>query len=209
LQPDRIRLQAGFTLIELMAVVVVIGLALGLVLPNLAASRSAQLEESGNQIAGRLELARERAIVTGAAHRVFLDLEMGSVVVEWHVDEERAYAHLSDSDVVSANPESASTEAPYSANRAISLSPPIREERDYYPIPNRFGNDEWLPEDTFFEGVSTPDGWIDDGTVQIVFQVDGSTDYAEIILVDSWENRAILEVQPMLQTVRIHIEEES
>ncbi|MDE0885990.1 MAG: prepilin-type N-terminal cleavage/methylation domain-containing protein [Myxococcota bacterium] len=209
MQPHRTRLRAGFTLIELMAVVVVIGLALGLVLPNLTASRGAQLEESGKQIAGRLQLARERAIVTGAAHRVFLDLEVGSVAVEWHVNEDRAYAHLSESDDFLAAKVSDTPGSEYSDNQSISLSPPPREERDYFPIPNRFGNDEWLPEDIFIEGVNSPDGWIDDGTVQIVFQVDGSTDYAEIALVDTWGNRVILEIQPMLEVVRVYLEEES
>ncbi|MDG2334067.1 MAG: prepilin-type N-terminal cleavage/methylation domain-containing protein [Myxococcota bacterium] len=209
MQPDKARLHAGFTLIELMAVIVVIGLALGLVLPNLAASRGAQLEESGKQIASRLQLARERAIVTGAAHRVFLDLEMDSVAIEWHVNEDRAYAHLSESDVFLTGQGADNPGAEFSENRSISLSPPAREERDYFPIPNRFGNDEWLPEDIFIEGVNSPDGWIDDGTVQIVFQVDGSTDYAEISLVDSWGNRAILEIQPMLEIVRVYLEEES
>ena len=206
MNPNRPRHRAGFTLIEVMAVVIVIGLAMGLFLPNLTASREAQLEESGKDVAVRLELARERAIVTGAAHRVFLDLEADSMTVEWHVSEDRAYAHLdewNDGQLVS-NPNQK-----YSDGRAISLSPPLREERDYFPIPNRFGTEDLLPEDTFFEGVSTPDGWIDNGSVQIVFQVDGSTDYSEIVLVDIWDNRVILEVQPLLEVIRIHLEEDS
>ena len=80
--PDRRR---GFTLIEVMAVVIVIGLAMGIVLANLSASRGAQLEEYARGLSGRLELARERAIVTGAPHRVLLQVEDGFTRVDWHL----------------------------------------------------------------------------------------------------------------------------
>ena len=190
-----------------MAVVIVIGLALGIVLPNLSASRGAQLEEYARGLAGRLELARERAIVTGTAHRVLLELEKGSARVDWHVSEERAFAHLDDPDDRGRAAPGPGSGLNYSDTRAISLSPPEREDRDYFPVPNRFGNEDWLPPDIFFEGVNTPDGWIEEGSVQIVFQSDGSTDFSEIVLGDTWENRIILEVEPLLESVRIHREE--
>jgi len=199
----------GFTLIEVMAVVIVIGLAMGIVLPNLSASRGAQLEEYARGLSGRLELARERAIVTGAAHRVFLQLEEGSARVDWHVSEERAFAHVDDPDAPNRATSGATTGQNLLNDRGISLSPPQREERDYFPLPNHFGNEEWLPPDIFFEGVNTPDGWVDDGAVQIVFQIDGSTDFSEIVLIDSWKNRLILVVEPLLAAVRIHREEGS
>lgn len=192
-----------------MAVVVVIGLALGVVLPNLTASRGAQLEESAREIAARLEFARVRAIVTGAAHRVLLDLEESSVRIDWHVSEERAFAHLEE---FPGSPEASHAPNPLgtsSASRTLSLSPPAREERDYFPIPNLFGNDEWLPQDIYFEGVNTPDGWISEGSVQIVFQSDGSTDYAQVALADTSENRVVLEIRPLLESVRVLREEES
>ena len=189
-----------------MAVVIVIGMLMGLVMPNLNSRRGAQLEDSARQIAGTLQLARERAIVTGAAHRAFLDLEVGTSRIEWHVAEDRAFAHLDDPSDPSPS-EKPSRE--YSDGQSISLSPPEREERDYYPIPNRFGREDWLPEDIFFVGVNTADGWIEDGTVQIVFQVDGTTDYSEIVMRDNWENRIVLEIEPLLDIVRIRLEEDS
>ena len=199
----------GFTLIEVMAVVIVIGLAMGIVLPNLSASRGAQLEEYARGLSGRLELARERAIVTGAAHRVFLQLEEGTARVDWHVSEERAFAHVDDPDAPLKAAPGAIPGQNLSTGRSISLSPPQREERDYFPLPNRFGNEEWLPPDVYFEGVNTPDGWVEDGAVQIVFQIDGSTDFSEIVLADAWGNRIVLFVEPLLASVRIHREEGS
>ena len=201
--------RGGFTLIEVMAVVIVIGLALGIVLPNLSANRGAELEEHARGLASRLVLARERAIVTGAAHRVFLNLENGTTRVDWHVSEERAFAHLEDPYAPGGALPDPNTGKNYSDTRAISLSPPEREERDYFPVPNRFGNEDWLPPDIFFEGVNTPDGWIEEGSVQIVFRSDGSTDFSEIVLRDTWQNRVVLEVEPLLETVRIRREEGS
>lgn len=201
--------RAGFTLIEVMAVVVVIGLVMGLVVPNFAARRGAELEESARLIADALQIARERAIITGAAHRALLDLEVGTTRIDWHVDESRAFAHLARPGDPPVDPFGDGLGQEPFDDRAISLSPPETEERDYFPIPNRFGREEWLPENIFFVGANTPDGWIEDGTVQIVFQVDGSTDYAEIVLRDKWENRVILEIQPLLEVVRIRKEEAS
>ena len=198
--------RAGFSLIEVMAVVIVIGMLMGLVLPNLNSRTGAQLEASAQQIADALKIARERAIVTGAAHRALLDLEVGTSRIDWHVGEERANAHLRDpSDL----PPKQKTSPEYSDTQRISLSPPEQEERDYYPIPNRFGREDWLPEDIFFVGVNTADGWIEDGTVQIVFQIDGTTDYSEIVMRDNWENRVVLEVEPLLDVVRMYQEEDS
>ncbi len=199
----------GFTLIEVMAVVVIIGLVMGLVVPNLTASRGAELELSARDVAAGLELARERAIVTGAAHRAFLDLEVGSVRIDWHVSEERAFAHLDEGETPGPLTSEVEAAQESASSGQISLSPPAREERDYYPVPNRFGGDDWLPENIFFEGVNTPDGWIDQGSVQIVFQSDGSTDYCEIFLTDIFENRVILEILPLLDVVRVRRDEES
>jgi len=196
-------------LIEVMAVVVVIGLVMGLVVPNFAARRGAELEDSARMVADALRIARERAIVTGTAHRALLDLEVGTSRIDWHVDEARAFAHLAESGEPSAGSLAHSRNQNLSDSGHLSLSPPENEERDYFPIPNRFGREEWLPEDIFFVGADTPDGWIEDGTVQIVFQLDGSTDYAEIVMRDSWENRVVLEIQPLLEIIRIRREEAS
>ena len=70
------------------------------------------------------------------------------------------------------------------------------------------GSEQTLSGDAFFEGVTTPEGWVDEGEVQLVFQTDGSTDYAEVVLGDRWGNGVVLEIQPLLDHVRVHREEE-
>ncbi len=197
----------GFTLIEILAVIVIIGLTMSLLLPNLAATRGSRLRQQALDVASRIELARERAIVTGAPHRLMLDLETGEYRVEWFVREERA-AGIAPEPEQTGQPFQAG-ESTGGAQTAISLSPSLGEGRDYYPINSRFGTNEALPEDSFFAGVQTPEGWIERGSVQVVFARDGTTDFAEIVLSDAWDNRVVLEVQPLLDMVRIRNDDES
>ena len=197
----------GFTLIELLAVLVIIGLFMTLVLPNLDVTRNAQLREEALNLAGRLELARQRAVVTGAPHRVWLDLEAGAYSVEWFVDETRAYPEESDQalDEESDGDGTPSAGALATGGKGpISLSPPQGEQRDYHPIPGRFGRESRLPTDHYFVGIETPEGWLESGQAQVVFAVDGTSDFSEIILADAWDNKITLEIQPLLDQVRIH-----
>ena len=189
----------GFTLIEVMAVVAIIGLMLGIMLPNLTSTQAAQLERQGRDLASRIDLARERAIVTGAPHRVWLELEEGAFRVDWFVDEARAFGE--------PDPLEEAAQATDRPVPPVSLSPPVHEYRGYFPIPSTFGSNEWLNSDSFFEGVTTPTGWVDEGEVQLVFQTDGSTDYAEVVLGDRWGNGVVLEILPLLAHVRVYRDE--
>ena len=190
--------QSGFTLIELMAVVLIIGLAMGIVIPNLTATRHSRLDEQARAVVARLELARERAIATGQPHRLLIDLEAGRYRVEWFTNDEGARAE----DEGPAPPDATSLNADTSA--PISLSPPREAEREYRPIPSRFGEDEFLDSDNYFVGAQTPDGWIESGELQIVFDADGVSDFAELSIADAWDEQITLEVRPLLDTVRIH-----
>ena len=183
-----------------MAVVAIIGLMLGVMLPNLTATRGSELKRQAQDLASYLELARERAIVTSSPHRVWIEMEEGAFRVDWWVSEEKAFGELEEG-------ENLNSQASIQTDR-YSLTPPAAEYRDYFPIPSRFGREQWLEDDTFFEGINTETGWVTEGEVQLVFQTDGSTDYAELTLTDDWGNQVILEVQPLLDYVRVHRVEE-
>ncbi len=191
----------GFTLIEMMAVILIIGLMFALFLPNLDASRMTRLEDQAREVGRRVELARERAIMTGAPHRVLFEVGEGAMRVDWFVDEERAARAIGDGEFEAEPPAEPNPDA--SDGAEISLTPPESLERDYHPVPNRFGSIEFLPADFSFVGIDTPEGFIEVGEVQLVFGSDGSTDYAEVIVADAFENRVIVEVQPLLDRVRI------
>jgi prepilin-type N-terminal cleavage/methylation domain-containing protein len=187
----------GFTLIEIMAVILILGLAMSLLLPAVGAGGGGSLRKQGERVAGSLELARQRAVVTGKPHRVVIDLTEGSYFIEWLVRPAKAQ----------------DAEAPVpledtltGSNGEIDLGPPLGETPDYYPIPNRFGGADWLDDGYFFEGVDTAEGWIEQGEVVVVFEWDGSTDAADILISDPDSRTVLLGVAPLLEQVRIREE---
>jgi len=133
------RKRRGFTLIEILAVVLIIGLAMSFLLPNLDATRSSRLRQRASDIASRIELARERSIVTGVPHRVLIDLGAGGYRVDWFVTEDVAYASLDELDGTQVDPSSdANTgEADVYGNIEISLSPPVGDQADLRGDPPR------------------------------------------------------------------------
>jgi hypothetical protein len=176
------------------------------VLPNFSARQGDRLREQALEVASRIELARERAVLTGAHHRVVIDLDTGGFHIEWFVTESRAYRQPGDEDEEEGDDAGEiAEEAPdYSSARTpISLQPPESEKRDNYPIPSRFGAEAYLEPGYFFAGLDAPGGWVDEGAVYIVFEPDGTTDYSELVLGDEYENEVVLEVRPLLDQVRI------
>ncbi|MGH7337798.1 MAG: pilus assembly FimT family protein, partial [Myxococcota bacterium] len=65
----------GFTLIEILAVVAILALVAAFIVPNMGGLRRRALRNEAQQIASQLELARQRAIVTGVPHRLWLELD--------------------------------------------------------------------------------------------------------------------------------------
>lgn len=198
--PAAPRGDAGFTLVELMATVAVLGLLLALLVPSLGPTRSAALRGEARDLAAHLELARQRAVMTGKPHRVLLALDDGSYQLEWFATE---------GDVApEGDPEAAPPAPPpqldLRGEAPVPLSPPRDESREFRPIPNRFGDRARLHDDFHFEGVETGDGWVDRGFASVVFDRDGTTDAAEIAIADQDGNRIFLEVRPLLDVVRIH-----
>jgi prepilin-type N-terminal cleavage/methylation domain-containing protein len=186
--------RGAFTLIEILAVVVILGLLVSLFLPAIGAGGSRSLRKQGDRVASTLELARQRAVMTGKPHRVVLDLAGGAFAIEWLVSEGVAYG---DEDL----------DIPDEGEAEIDLlAPPVENARDYHPIPNRFGSMETLDQGYFFEGVDTPEGWIEQGEVYVVFEWDGSSDAAQIVISDPDSRSINLDVAPLLDVVRIHEE---
>ena len=180
----------GFTLIEILAVIVIMGAMLMLVLPNLGVRQASALRDQARTLAGRIELARQLAIVSGKPHRLLIDLEAGTSSVE-RFDRGTAL------DEEYAAPDIASD---------YDLLPPTAEIPSYTPVNSALTESETLGENFFFEGIQTADGWIDDDLVQIVFDADGTTDAAELVLSDLDGRLAILEVRPLLDRVAIREE---
>lgn len=194
----------GFTLIEMIAVVLILGLATSLVVPNLSATRSNRLRDQARKIAHQLEAARQSAITSGTPHRLFIQLEEGFIRVDWWVDEATAYPE--DFEDEPATPVTGADGEPlpaYDLSGPIPMSPPLGDEPDFFPVRGRFGRATHLPDDYYFVGVDSESGWFESGAVEIVFGPDGVAEYSEIRLADAWDNVVVLQVEPLLELIRI------
>jgi type II secretion system protein H len=194
----------GFTLIELIAVIAIMGMIFAIGIPRLSRSQLRGLKTEAESIAASLEFARQRAIMTGIPHRVLIDLEEGGYRIEWLVTEDRAFAAIQDrggdSDFFGDARDGNSAGSGKPGAQQIDFYPPTKEERDFYPIPNRqLGSFTWLDDSRYFVGLSSPSGWIEGGDVEISFDVDGTTDYSLLEIADSDDNHLTLEIEPILE----------
>jgi type II secretion system protein H len=187
----------GFTLIEMLAVILIVGLIGAFVWPNMGQFRARALRNEAQQIGAQLELARQRAIVTGVPHRVWLELDQAEYRIEWLAQDpeeaEDAEAELAD----------ANAPLEVNGNTPLDLSAPPAPELDYRPIPGSFGNLQVVADPFYFEAVDTPEGRITQGQVSIAFERDGSAEPAEIYLQDAVGHRIALEVLPLDERVRL------
>jgi Tfp pilus assembly protein FimT len=187
------RRAGAFTLLELIAVTLLIGLVAGLALPNFAALGEQGLRDQARELAGDLELARERALVTGVRHRLVLDLEGGS----WWTERE-------------APPEAEAETVVAAGGVRVALSPPhaARSESEWTPAPDRSGREHLLAEDVSFDGVELETTILERGVLALPFEVDGTAPRASIWLARPDGRALAVELEPLGDTVRIADERE-
>lgn len=207
--------RTGFTLIEMMAVITLIGMIFALGLPRLSSARWRALGDAAEALASSLEYARQRAVMTGVPHRVLIDLEDGEWRVEWLVSESEAAAGELGSGAAGGGPSLAGALAGGLGGEAddadepdprapIDLHPPTKAGLDYYPIPSQLGRFTKLDEDDilYFVGLEGNSGWVEGGHVQIVFDADGTTDFVLLELADADDRHLTLEIEPLLDRIR-------
>lgn len=186
----------GFTLIEMLAVVAILALVAGMVLPGIAGLGGRALRHQGELLAADLELARERSLVLGVPHRVVLDLEAGAWRMEWFVTEAEAFGEASTAD--------APREEGDARGEGVDLAPPRGEELAYHPVPLSFGRDTRLESDAVFVRLETSSGPVTQGRVAVVFERDGSTDPLSIVLGDPEGREVQLDVEALDEMVGVH-----
>lgn len=184
--------RAGFTLIEVLAVVAILALMTALVIPNLGGLRDRALLGQARRLAAELELARQRAIVTGVPHRLWMDLDEAEFRLEW----------------LAEDPEAAESSARLAAlelegNAPLRLAAPRTRALDYRPVPGNFGRLQVVEYPFYFEALETPEGRIERGKAHVVFARDGTADPTEIYLQDAAGHAIALDVFPLDERVRI------
>jgi len=191
------RTRAAFSLIELLAVVAILGLLSTFVAPNLGMLRERRLNHAAMRLASLLELARQRSVVTGVPHRIWFDLDAAAYRLEWLGDEESG----------AALPLAAPPEYDVRGATPLPLSAPARSDLDFQPVPGNFGRFVYLKQEIVVAGLDTAEGWIEGGVAWIGFDRDGTSAYAEVVIEDSSGGRLVLAVLPLEDAVRFVSEE--
>jgi type II secretion system protein H len=192
------RRHAAFTLIEMLAVMAIFALLASFVAPNLGLLSSRRLAQQADLLSGQLELARQRAIVTGVPHRLALDLDEQGYWLEWLVNEAEAATGTLGADEAEPEPLDLRGSAP------VPMAPPPEAERAFRPLPGAFGRPTWLEESLRFASVATTEGAVESGEAFVVFERDGTASPTEIVLADADGRGLLLEVQILAEAVRIH-----
>jgi len=192
--------QRGFTLIEILAVVAILALVAAFVVPNLSGFRMRALRGEAQRLAAQLELARQRAIVTGVPHRIWLDLDQAEYRLEWLAQDPESAAL--------AAAEIPSKELDLNGNSPLVLAAPPAPLLDFQPIPGNLGNTNVLSDPFYFAAVETPTERIMRGQVSIAFARDGSAEYTQIHIQDAQGDQLRLDVHPLDDRVRIRNEDD-
>lgn len=197
--PGQARSRAGFSLIELLAVVAIFGLLSVFVAPNLNVLRERRLNDAALQLASQLELARQRTVVTGVPHRVWFDLDAAAYRLEW----------LGEEDAEEGAGLRAPPEYDVRGSTPLPLAAPTRGTIEFQPVPGNFGRFVYLENELFVSGLETQEGWIEDGVAWIGFDRDGTSAYTEVVLENSAGNNVVLAVLPLEDAVRFVDEEDA
>lgn len=82
----------GFTLIELILVLVIIGLLTSLIVPAITSLTGLKLKAATRRVAAGLRYARSQAVTTGSDYQVVLNLRKGEMTIKClEEEEERSY----------------------------------------------------------------------------------------------------------------------
>lgn len=188
------RRSAGFSLIEVLAVLVIFALLAGVALPNFGIRGARLLEEEARRLASSLEFARARAVMSGRPHRLILDLDRGSYQLE----------------AFGPPPGSAAEEAfaaaeptPEEELAHPALSAPIREDLDFYPLLGTPGEVQKIDDEVRVAGVEYSGGTAAEGVFQVVFERDGTSEWASLSLVNQDGRRIVLHVEYLADGVAI------
>lgn len=191
------RRRPGFTLLEVMAVVLLLSLLAAVALPALGRSQAGAAEEDAREVAAAIEYARRSALATRQDHRLILDLREA----RWWV-ERRERPRDPESDL-------APGEITIWGNQSdLPLTAPRTTLGEYQPVSGLVGQGNVLRDDVFFGGAETATGWIDDGQLQIEVRADGQIDAVEIHLVTAERDRIRIAIAALDEHVGIYTDAE-
>jgi len=186
------RAARGFTLIEMIAVALLMALVAGLAFPNLGFRSQQSVLDEANSVAALIEYARQRAVMTGFPQQIVFDLEAQAYWLE-----ESRPAPRSDDDTAPAEP------LRWAEERELPLIAPRAEETTYARSPGPGGRGYRPAQGVDLQGLQTTEGRIERGQVRLPFGFDGSTEATTVWLIGEAGHQVRVEVAPLADAIRI------
>lgn len=187
--------QRGFSLLEIMVVLLLIGVFTAIAIPTFRSISGSKLKSTANQLQGLIRDTYARASLSGKTCRIVFDMDKK----EYWVEES--------SDVVKAkNKEQEEAEE----KEARETGKPVKRP-EFKVVEDELGEKHKLPEDIYFRSI-----WIDrfeeragKGQIALYFFPDGYTEEAQIVISDEPEGKRLydLVVEPLTGTVVIEDQE--
>jgi type II secretory pathway pseudopilin PulG len=175
----------------MLAVVMMFGLIAAMVAPNINLGGARVARGEAQDLAAAIEFARQRAVMTGRAHQVVIEVERGQHWVEWAAPPD-------------PESEAASDDAEAPAEKKLELVPPPLETEEFIPIPGELGRVHTASDTVAILGVELDGGLIDQGRVELRISPDGAAEPAAIVVGDADGSNAVrVEVEPLADAVRV------
>jgi prepilin-type N-terminal cleavage/methylation domain-containing protein len=183
-EPSGVRRSPGFTLIEIMAVVLILLLIAAVFVPRVSLIASQAALDDAKQLAAALDFTREKALSLGRPHRLVLDLDHAQYWIE-------------------AQPAPAPPEPTlaWAQLEELPLIAPRSDASEYAPLPGVQPTP--LDPNVRFAGVESDDGAASEGVAQIAFDPDGATLAASVWLSAGDALRVRVEVAPLADPTRV------
>ena len=184
--------EKGFTLIELILVLVIIGFLTSLVAPAITSLAGLKLKTATRKMAAGLRYARSQAVTTGSEYQVVFDIEKGEMIIESLKEEEKPYSYnngYEDGEEEESNGEE--EEEDDSAKRM--------KKRKTYTVPKEVRLARVVIDG---EEITEDQAWID-------FYPNGSCSGGEIFLMDEKEREYRIALEFITGVVKITEEEET
>ena len=167
----------------------IMSLVIGIALPNLSLRSERAVLSEAEKLAADLTFIRQRAVATGAKHRLVVDIEGAGWWIEVWPEEASAFAPPAP--------------APQGKDD-VQMSPPASGVDEPRPLPGPFGRPHLLPEGVSIASVETPaNGPVDAGRVEVVFEGDGSADPARFVLANEAGDVVRLQLSRLADEIRI------
>jgi len=181
------RAASGFTLIEMLAVVLMFGLIAALVMPNIDLGGSRAVRDEANDLASAVEFARQRAVMTGRTHQVVIEIDRGEHWIEWAAPPEDEPAPEADADV------------PARERKLDLVPPPLQtDDAELVPVPGEFGRVHAVDDKVAILGVERGNEVVDRGRYELRVGPDGAAEPASILVGDTDGGHALrIEVEPL------------